>query len=184
MATLKNITSSSLIALLVSACGAKSQLGSYYNTQNQDLGYQQAMSSGMNAGALPQWIPAASYNQNSAQSNVATQTSVPGDQPSLNQTVQDFGYLNNCFQTIKQQGNSYFQMGINANDIFNGAGQALVKCYNDSITARTEQLKQQQTYQSYLYQQNYINQMYAIYQALRKQQAGTAFTIAPPPGVR
>jgi len=185
---LRNIFSSSLIALLVSACGAKSQLGNYYSQQTQDQGYQQSLINGYGAGSLPQVVPwvssgqSASVNQNTSASPV---TSLPSSQVSLGQTAQDFGYLNTCFQSISQQAGNYFQMGIGSDDVFRGAGQALVKCYNDVIKARTDQMKQLQAYQTELYRQNYINQMFATYLAISRQQASAAqFTVARPPGAR
>ncbi len=186
MATLKNILSLSSLALLVSACGAKSQLGYNYGNQNQANGYSQVMAAGTFAGSLPQLssvVQSPNVNQTvpiqspaNASQNVA---------PILNQTSQDFGYLNDCYRSIMAQANGYFQSGVGANDIFLGAGQRLVQCYNDTVKLRTEQQKALQAYQTYIYQQNYINQMFAAYQMMNQQNANAAkFTIARPPGVR
>lgn len=119
MATLKNILSLSSLALLVSACGAKSQLGYNYGNQNQANGYSQVMAAGTFAGSLPQLssvVQSPNVNQTvpiqspaNASQNVA---------PILNQTSQDFGYLNDCYRSIMAQANGYFQSGVGANDIF------------------------------------------------------------------
>jgi hypothetical protein len=187
MATLKNILSLSTIALLVSACGAKSRLGYNYNTQNQTNDYASIMDAGTFAGSLPQ-LSSAAQSPNFTQpvpTEIAPVPSSPNVSPILNQTSQDFGYLNNCYRNILSQANGYFQSGISANDIFQGAGQRLVQCYNDTIRQRMEQQQALQAYQTYIYQQNYINQMYAAYQMMNQQNANAArFTIGRPPGVR
>jgi hypothetical protein len=186
MATWKNILNLSSLALLVSACGAKSQLGYNYVNQTQANGYSQAMAAGTFAGALPQLSSVIQNpNVNPSASVQPTVTSNQSVAPALNQTSQDFGYLNDCYRTILYQANGYFQSGIGANDIFLGAGQRLVQCYNDTVKQRTDQQKALQAYQSYIYQQNYINQMYAAYQMMNLQKANAAqFSIARPPGVQ
>jgi len=180
MTTLKNILSLSTIALLVSACGAKSQPAYFYNPQTQ-------LNAGTFAGTLPQ-LPAAAQTIDVAPANSAQpQTStVPAFQSNLVQASQDFGYLNDCYRSILAQANGYFQSSYGADAIFQGAGQRLVQCYNDTIKQRTDQQKQvQQAYQNYIYQQNYINQMYAAYLAMNRQNTnGSQFTIARPPGVQ
>jgi len=186
MATWKNILNLSSIALLVSACGAKSQLGYNYVNQNQANGYSQVMAAGTFAGSLPQLssvVQSPNVNQTvpvQSPANVSQNVA-----PLLNQTSQDFGYLNDCYRNILSQANGYFQSGIGPDAIFLGAGQRLVQCYNDTVKQRTEQQKALQAYQTYIYQQNYINQMYAAYQMMNQQNANAAkFTIARPPGVR
>lgn len=180
MATLKTILKLSSIALLISACGAKKQLGYYNTVQNTDPRYSQVNAAGTFAGSLPQIATTVQ--------NTAVPTQITSNQPvatNLAQTAQNFGYLNNCYRTILQQGNSYFQSGVDAHAVFQGAGQALVKCYNDVIQTQKMQQQQWQAYINSVYQQNYINMMYAAYQNSQQTQNQAAqFIINRPPGAR
>ncbi|MFM8269289.1 MAG: hypothetical protein ACKN9V_03795 [Pseudomonadota bacterium] len=187
MATLKNILSLSAIALLFSACGTKNQAGYYDFIQGpSNTPFSPVMSAGTFAGALPQTVPP--VPNNSFSNSPLNQTVPPQaalNQTNLNQTAQNFGYLNDCYRRILQEGNSYFQSGIDPNAIFLGAGQALVRCYNTVLQTRVAQQQQWQAYISSVYQQNYINQMYAAYRMSQQYQNQTAqFTISKPPGVR
>jgi hypothetical protein len=78
----------------------------------------------------------------------------------VQQTSQDFGDLNWCYQTILNRGNQLFVTGASAETVFEGAGHAIVKCYNDVLTERARLLEEARLAQDWENKKNqFITQM-------------------------
>lgn len=130
----KLLQAAAVVLLLTSACSNKKLNSRLYSSANL------ASDSWYAAGILPTGFQASSSNNQfpSSIQNVPVQAEIINVQ----QTAQDFGDLNWCYQTILSRGNQLFGMGSAAETVFEGAGNAIVKCYNDVLTERARRLEE------------------------------------------
>lgn len=99
----------------------------------------------------------------------------------INQTANDFGLLNYCYNSILNRGKELLGSGTPADYVFKGAGQELYRCYNEVLQRRAQELQAYQTYQREQQLRDYWN---AYYQAILQSQLRGNYSdiqVTPPP---
>jgi len=167
----KLLQAAAVVLLLTSACSNKKQTPRLYNYNNTSSDSWYA------AGILP-----TAFQSNFAaipiNSNSNQEIQVQSTPAMVQQTSQDFGDLNWCYQTILSRGNQLFGTGASAETVFEGAGNAIVKCYNDVLTERARLLEEAKVAQEW---EKNKNQFFAQMLPMFISRNNSQFEIGLPP---